>query len=279
MLEHGTVYLKLNNSMSANVFLISQKYDRNKYSIVNCRDHEDDVNNRGITFKEYFITTNLRVLIENGWMNDLQYLCEPTIHHEERFSFEFSTQIAITREMNRHRVNSIAEQSTRFCNYTNKKKFTEADGNISINKPTWIELDELENTKFHSDFLYESKPYDLYEMFPESSYPGEISQVLYEQETANWRAIDWWLWSCECANLAYKKLIELGWKPQQARVVLPLHTNTNIIHTASLSDWYHFLELRYEGTTGAPHPDIVILSTKICELLQEQGYNYEEDYD
>lgn len=284
MLEHGTVYLKLNNSMSANVFLISQKYDRNKYSIVNCKDHEDDVNNRGITFKEYFITTNLRVLIENGWMNDLQYLCEPTEFHEERFSFEFSTQIAITREMNRHRVNSVAEQSTRFCNYTNKKKFTEADGNISINKPTWIELEELDDTKFHSDFLYESKPTDLSEIFPESSYPGEKTQVLYEQETAEWATIDWWLWSCECANLAYKKLIELGWKPQQARVVLPLHTNTNIIHTASLSDWYHFLELRYEGTTGAPHPDIVVLSTRICELLREQGYDfegydYEEDYD
>ena len=234
--------------------------------------------------KYAYVTMNYRHIVENNWMDDLKYLCAPTEYHEERFSFEFSTQIAITREMNRHRVNSVAEQSTRFCNYTNKKKFTEADGNISINKPTWIELEELDDTKFHSDFLYESEPTDLYEMFPEYSYPGEKSQVLYEQETAEWEAIDWWLWSCECANLAYKKLIELGWKPQQARVVLPLHTNTNIIHTASLSDWYHFLELRYEGTTGAPHPDIVILSTRICELLKEQGYDfedydYEEDYD
>ena len=89
MLEHGTVYLKLNNSMSANVFLISQKYDRNKYSVVNCKDHEDDVNNRGITYKEYFITTNLRVLVENDWLDDLQYICEPTEYHEKRISVRF----------------------------------------------------------------------------------------------------------------------------------------------------------------------------------------------
>ena len=269
MLEHGTVYLKLNNSMSANVFLISQKYDRNKYSVVNCKDHENDVNNRGITYKEYFITSNLRIIVENGWMDDLQYLCEPTEFHEERFSFEFSTQIAITREMNRHRVNSIAEQSTRYCNYTNKKKFTEADGNISINKPTWIELDELEDTKFHPDFLYESKPTDLYEMFPETSYPGEISQVLYEQETANWGTIDWWLWSCECANLAYKKLIELGWKPQQARVVLPLDTNTELVHTAFVSDWEHFFELRCDKTA---HPDVQALAKPLHEEFIKKGY-------
>ena len=89
MLEHGTVYLKLNNSMSANVFLISQKYDRNKYSVVNCKDHKDDVNNRGITYKEYFITTNLRVLVENDWLDDLQYICEPTEYHEKRISVRF----------------------------------------------------------------------------------------------------------------------------------------------------------------------------------------------
>ena len=99
MLEHGTVYLKLNNAMSANVFLISQKYDRNKYSVVNCRDYENDVNNRGITYKEYFITTNLRVLVENGWMDDLQYLCESTENHEERLTIHFTTQIAISREL------------------------------------------------------------------------------------------------------------------------------------------------------------------------------------
>ena len=53
MLEHGTVYLKLNNTMSVNVFFISQKYDRNKYSVVNCKDYENDVSNRGIIYREY----------------------------------------------------------------------------------------------------------------------------------------------------------------------------------------------------------------------------------
>ena len=108
MLEHGTVYLKLNNSMSANVFLISQKYDRNKYSVVNCKDHENDVNNRGITYKEYFITTNLRVLVENNWLKDLQYLCKPTPYHDKRITVKWNVNRAIANEIVRHKIFCVA---------------------------------------------------------------------------------------------------------------------------------------------------------------------------
>ena len=110
VLEHGTVYLKLNNSMSANVFLISQKYDRNKYSVVNCNDHENDVNNRGVTYKEYFITTNLRVIVENNWMDDLQYACacEPTAYHDKRITVKWNVNRAIANEIVRHKIFCVA---------------------------------------------------------------------------------------------------------------------------------------------------------------------------
>lgn len=41
-----------------------------------------------------------------------------------------------------------------------------------------------------------------------------------------------------------------GLKPQDARTILPLDTNTELIHTAFVSDWKHFFELRSLGTTG-----------------------------
>ena len=249
MLEHGTVYLKLNNAMSANVFLISQKYDRNKYSVVNYRAYENDVNNRGVTYQEYFITTNYRVLVEKGWLNDLQYLCEPTEYHEKRVTVHFTTQIAITREFNRHRVNSMAEQSTRYCNY-GKDKF----GGVGINLPSWIDENELTEKKLK----YQTN----------IAIPNDEFGTLYERETYQWRAIDWWLWANACAELAYLNLLRLGWTPQQARTILPLDTNTQLSHTAFVSDWKHFFELRDDSHA---HPDARLLAHPLHETFKERN--------
>lgn len=91
MLEHGTVYLQI----KATYFNILDRYCQNKYTVVKFDDEE------GVEFA--YITTNLRVIIENDWLEDLQYLVEPTVNHEKRYTIRFHTQIAITREMNRHK--------------------------------------------------------------------------------------------------------------------------------------------------------------------------------
>ena len=60
--------------------------------------------------------------------------------------------------------------------------------------------------------------------------------------------------------------MKLGWKPQQARTVLPLDTHSELIHTAFLSDWAHFIDLRSNGTTGEPHPDM----KKVADMLKNE---------
>ena len=116
MLEHGTVYLKIIYMSQSDDPKYSEStdrinsYKRNKYSVVNEKTD--------CSITTAYITTNYRVLVENGWLEDLQYLCEPTEMHERRITVRFITDIGITREFNRHRVNSIAEESTRFCNYS-----------------------------------------------------------------------------------------------------------------------------------------------------------------
>ena len=83
---------------------------------------------------------HLRVLAENKAMDDLKYLSNyEEGKHELRITVHFTTQISITREYNRHRANSMAEQSTRYCNYS-KNKF---DNEITINLPTWVEAERL----------------------------------------------------------------------------------------------------------------------------------------
>lgn len=107
MLEHGTVYLDIpwnatEEAFSLQLKLRIYKYDNNKYSrIVDTEEHHS------------YITTNLRVLVENGWLDDLQYICEPTEYHIKRVSVRFICDRGVSHEFVRHRVMSFAQESTR----------------------------------------------------------------------------------------------------------------------------------------------------------------------
>ena len=77
VLEHGTVYLYTNIYSR-----VVEKYERNKYSKV-------IINPRSKILEDCYITTNYRVLVENKWLDDLQYQCEPTEFHEKRVTVKF----------------------------------------------------------------------------------------------------------------------------------------------------------------------------------------------
>jgi thymidylate synthase (FAD) len=67
------------------------------------------------------------------------------------------------------------------------------------------------------------------------------------------------------AERDYLDLIESGWKPQQARSVLPTALKTELVMTGFVSDWQHFFDLRALGTTGAPHPQAAELAIPLYE--------------
>ena len=71
------------------------------------------------------------------------------------------------------------------------------------------------------------------------------------------------------ASKKYEELIKKGAKPQQAKRVLPLATKTTLIHTAFESDWEHFINLRYYGTTGEPHPDAKVAAGRVKDILDQ----------
>ena len=99
MLEHGTVYLAhpVEHSGSETYQGIGNKYRDNKYSKVNY----DSWGTR-------YITTNYRVLVENGWLKDLQYLCSPTDLHERRTTVRFICDRGISHEFVRHKILCVA---------------------------------------------------------------------------------------------------------------------------------------------------------------------------
>lgn len=119
MLEHGTVYLKEDADCYDNPL---EKYFDNAHSDVSIKGYY------------YYVTTNLRVIIENGWEDDLQYICEPTKYHMHRTTVKFTCDQGVMREFTRHRVFSFAVESTRFCNYS-KGKF---GGELTFVRPCWF---------------------------------------------------------------------------------------------------------------------------------------------
>lgn len=233
MLEHGTVYLAMPTEtmipIEANGW---GKYTKNPYSkgFKVC-----DVNGQ----KRVAITTNLRVLVENGWLDDLQYICEPTEYHEKRITVKFITDQGILREFTRHRVFSFAVESTRYCNYS-KNRFSHE---ITFIQPNWISDKDIEN--YHMDFGY-----------------------FTDQDTNHITAVNRFISALKNAEYFYMELIKLGYKPQQARNILPLATKCDMVMTGFVSDWRHFFELR---DAASAHPQAQELAHSLHETFIQRG--------
>lgn len=241
MLEHGTVYLEVANEAVG--FDWISKYANNPYSRVIPYTNE--------VGKFWCVTTNLRVIHENGWDKDLDYLVEPNEHHVKRYTFKLTTSIGVTRELNRHRIHSIAEQSTRYCNYS-KDKF---DNQISFCKPSWLVL----NTGEYECLVMNDRSV----VIAGDGFLKDFQHSM-DEETV-------FLDFCLYSEQHYMKLIKAGWAPQQARELLPLCTATEIIHTAFEDDWKHFFDLRYFEKTGKVHPNMLELTTKMKEECEKAG--------
>ena len=81
---------------------------------------------------------------------------------------------------------------------------------------------------------------------------------------------------------SYKKLIELGATPQEARSVLPNSLKTEIVMTMNLREWLHFFNLR---TSKRAHPQMREIAIPILKEFKERipiifdGVEFEDDID
>lgn len=107
MLEHGTVYLYMKFDSKEAYFddELALKYrDEPHTKVLRVRDVQTEPRGK----QHAYITTNLRVLVENGWLNDLKYLCEPTKYHEKRITVKFTCDRGVTHEYVRHKLLCVA---------------------------------------------------------------------------------------------------------------------------------------------------------------------------
>lgn len=243
MLEHGTVYLAMPMEtilpIKANGW---GKYTKNPYS-KGFKVCEVDGQ------KRVAVTTNLRVLVENGWLDDLQYICEPTEYHERRVTVHFTCDRGVSHEFVRHRVMSFAQESTRYCNYS-KDKF----GNeLTFIKPCWLDIPTGHYAYWDGDWC-------------------DIDKMKIQLPEGEHKDIDAFLWTLNNAETHYTLLINSGWKPQEARAVLPNSLKTELVVTGFTSDWNHFFDLRARGTTGAPHPQAKELAEPLMKEFIARKY-------
>ena len=231
MLEHGTVYLKVLHRDANTIFgnWVTDQYMSNPYSNINF-DYNGD----------YMITTNLRVIVENNWLDDLEYIYEPTEHHEKRVTVRFICDRGVSHEFVRHRVFSFAQESTRYCNYS-KDKF----GNeLTFIIPCWLDIKPF---SYSTDIMSGAQIKKAKETDP---------SLNFIQGLAN-------------SELQYFELLDKGWLPQQARAVLPNALKTELVMTGFISDWKHFFELRCDK---AAHPQARELAIPLQEEFVKRGY-------
>lgn len=230
MLEHGTVYLTIPNDSDLCLLLKMNPYTK-------CNPVE------GICY----ITTNLRVLVEHKamWLID-KYLCEPTEHHERRYTVKFICDRGVSHEFVRHRVFSFAQESTRYCNYS-KDKFS---NEITYICPCWLDYDRVQE-------LTEIANRDNKEVYR----MGHDESLSMEE-----RGLCSFVYDMSNHEHGYLFQISAGWKAQEARAILPNSLKTELVMTGFVSDWKHFFELRCPGSA---HPQARELAIPLQEKFKE----------
>lgn len=245
MLEHGTVYLKIRKGT----------YAYSHYVVV-CEPDDDFMSSsRELSYRPYtkvniqddyiYVTTNYRHIVENGWLDDLKYLCEPTEFHEKRVTVRFTTDRGVSHEFVRHRVFSFAQESTRYCNYSKEKFGSE----LTFIQPVWT---------YHQ----EDGDYGTLDS-PKRKNIGNSDGTFYE-----------FIKSLQYCEQYYFRLLSESWKPQQARAVLPNALKTELVMTGFVSDWNHFFRLRTSiiAETGKPHPDASALADPLYKEFINRNY-------
>ncbi len=234
-LEFGEVYLCLSQirGSSHSQSSLANFFDKSAYS--------------KITNQE-FISTNYRVLVENGLTELLDYAVVPTEYHLRQRTVKLITNRQIMAEITRHRSASFCIESSRYCNYT-KSKF---GSSLTFITPEWCNHDFTEITG-----TYAAKKRQILEFY--ESHPDEKKTYL-------------WLMGALEDEDYYFGMIEEGFPVEYAAQGISNRVKTSIYVSAYAGvqgeGWNHIFDLRSStALTGKPHSQMVELMDPIKECF------------
>ena len=139
----------------------------------------------------------------------------------------------VTHEVVRHRLASFAQESTRYCNYSQERFGSDV---------TYVDL--------RKGIMLDPKV---------SKLPVETQGAIYRE----------WVDACADAEMHYLRMLELGATPQIARTALNHSTKSELVMTMNIREWRHFFKLRAVGETGAPHPQMLEVAAPLLKTLAE----------
>lgn len=159
--------------------------------------------------------------------------------HEAMIEFfditvKFVCDRGVSHELVRHRIASFAQESTRYCNYSQDKFANE----IIFIEPLWLQ--------------------DTCHKGLEHSLDGKYSDMFTIEDFIDFLTQ---------AESSYLAALVAGWQPQQARNLLPNALKTEINIKMNLREWRHFFKLR---TAKVAHPQMQELTRPLLEKLKSQ---------
>lgn len=89
--------------------------------------------------------------------------------------------------------------------------------------------------------------------YSRDGFGNEITVIRPCYLTEGTAAYDAWLRACQTAEESYFAMLREGCTPQEARAVLPNSLKTELVMTADMREWRHFLRLR---CSAAAHPQM-----------------------
>jgi thymidylate synthase (FAD) len=162
-------------------------------------------------------------------MTHIEYL------QHQWMSVRFVCDRGVSHEIVRHRDASFAQESTRYCNYSQDKFGNE----VTFIEPCFWNIHITGDT----DRSYCSVDWED---------AMRTSEQLY-------CSVDWED-AMRTAEQLYFTILKQGSTPQEARSVLPNSLKTELVMTATMQEWCHFFNLRALGKTGKPHPQMLELA-------------------
>lgn len=106
-----------------------------------------------------------------------------------------------------------------------------------------------------------------YANYSHEQFGNEITVIKPNFLRENTEAYDIWKASCEQAEKAYFDMLKIGCLPEEARSVLPNSLKTEVVMTADIREWRHFLRLR---TAKAAHPQMREVAIPLLQHLKHK---------
>jgi thymidylate synthase (FAD) len=145
-------------------------------------------------------------------------------------SVEFLVDRGITHEIVRHRIASYTQSSTRFINYAKKMPPSFIYPKPEVECPYCLSGNEV----------------------VQGESPTEVKHWLHPDHSKCFYS-PCWLTAIQHAEDQYRNLIDLGWRPQEARSVFPNALSSKIMWTMNLRGWRHCFLMR---TSKEAHPQM-----------------------